>query len=82
MTEPAHKHRGRKQLRASVNSERCKGCGLCLIVCPKMALVMDTALNSRGLHFVAFSKDKTCTGCLRCTIMCPDAAIEILEERE
>ena len=72
----------RKQFRVKIDDERCKGCDLCVAVCPNGSLVMSTALNARGLHFITFAKDSGCSGCLRCTLMCPDVAIGIEEGAE
>jgi ferredoxin len=32
---------GSKKLKASVNTDKCKGCGLCVIGCEQKALVFD-----------------------------------------
>jgi 2-oxoglutarate ferredoxin oxidoreductase subunit delta len=57
----------------------CKGCGLCVWVCPIDALAASPDLNPMGIHPVVFKEDAECTGCLSCTAMCPEAAIEIYE---
>ena len=57
----------------------CKGCGLCVPVCPKNFLSLADAINARGAHLVQVDPTGKCTGCGNCTTMCPDAAIEIEE---
>ena len=37
--------------KVTFRTERCKGCGLCVDVCPKKILALDTAtLNGKGYH--------------------------------
>jgi 2-oxoglutarate ferredoxin oxidoreductase subunit delta len=63
-----------------VNSNRCKGCQLCIRVCPKHLLGVAQILNELGLQPVEVVGDASqCAGCMSCVLMCPDAAIEISE---
>jgi 2-oxoglutarate ferredoxin oxidoreductase subunit delta len=68
----------------TINSERCKGCGLCVTVCPKGGIVISKQSNKSG-YFPAHStvegtSNSDCTGCAACAIICPDAAIEVYRE--
>ncbi len=63
-----------------IDKERCKGCELCVSVCPKQVLVMSEKINTRGYHFSRVAAAADCIGCAQCSDMCPDAAIEITEE--
>ncbi len=63
-----------------INKERCKGCGLCLAVCPKKNLRVGEELNAKGICAVVAIDENNCTGCGMCYVMCPDAAIEIENE--
>ena len=56
----------------------CKGCGLCVPVCPKSILSLSESVNRRGIHIVQANREIPCIGCLNCATMCPDAALEIL----
>ena len=59
------------------NRERCKGCGLCVEVCPKKIIVMSDVFNSKG-YLAAVCRDETvCVGCTLCARACPDVVIEI-----
>lgn len=62
-----------------IDTEKCKGCGLCVKVCPKGSLAISEHSNSKGLFPVEFVGDE-CTGCAMCAIICPDAAIEVYKE--
>jgi len=62
--------------KVSIDSERCKGCGLCVAVCPKQIIVISKKSNKKG-YFPAETDNSECTGCAACAIICPDAAIEV-----
>jgi 2-oxoglutarate ferredoxin oxidoreductase subunit delta len=60
-----------------IDKARCKGCGLCVSVCRRLALKMSSTFNARGHHYAEAQDGKPCSGCKQCVDMCPDAAIEI-----
>jgi 2-oxoglutarate ferredoxin oxidoreductase subunit delta len=60
-----------------VTSERCKGCELCVLYCPKKILRMSPDTNSRGYHFPECYEANQCTACKICGLMCPEVAIEV-----
>jgi len=63
-----------------IDTERCKGCGLCITVCPKGGIAIAAESNKSG-YFPAQAKDAECTACTRCAIVCPEGIIEVyLEE--
>jgi 2-oxoglutarate ferredoxin oxidoreductase subunit delta len=65
--------------RIIIDIERCKGCGLCVAVCPKSGIVLAKKSNKSG-YFPAQASNTDCTGCAVCAIICPDAAIEVFCE--
>jgi 2-oxoglutarate ferredoxin oxidoreductase subunit delta len=62
-----------------IDTERCKGCGLCVVVCPKDGIAISKKSNKKG-YFPAESVNSDCTGCAMCAIVCPDAAIEVYRD--
>ncbi len=61
-----------------LDSEECKGCGLCVEACPPRVLRMTTRLNRCGYHPVAY-RGSGCTGCGICYMACPEpGAITVL----
>jgi NAD-dependent dihydropyrimidine dehydrogenase PreA subunit len=54
-----------------IDAEECKGCGLCIEVCPPQVLRFSTALNRSGYHPVEYVGVE-CTGCGVCFYVCPE----------
>lgn len=62
----------------TVNTERCKGCNLCVVACPSKVLdLMKNEVNNRGYHFAYMAEPDKCIGCQSCALVCPDACIEV-----
>ena len=58
---------------AVISVEHCKGCGLCVIACPKDVLVLQKGFNSAGYHPAAYT-GSGCNGCGYCFYACPEPA--------
>jgi 2-oxoglutarate ferredoxin oxidoreductase subunit delta len=64
-----------------VDENRCKGCELCMSVCPKGVIEMADRFTPRGYKPAALvDPEGLCTGCLLCSTICPDAAITVYRE--
>jgi 2-oxoglutarate ferredoxin oxidoreductase subunit delta len=59
-----------------INSEWCKGCGICVEFCPKKVLQLDDDDKVAAVH------PEKCISCKLCELRCPDFAIEIETEDE
>lgn len=64
-----------------VNTERCKGCDLCVVACPYDVLALSKDANSKGLNFSYMSTPENCIGCMACATVCPDACITVYKVR-
>lgn len=62
----------------AVAVDRCKGCGLCVDVCPKHVLMLDeSVVNTLGYHPVRLTDAAGCTSCALCARICPDAVFTV-----
>jgi len=64
-----------------IDKEKCKGCMLCVNVCPKKILTVSEDVNEKGIQYIFVKNIDECIKCGLCAIMCPDCAIEFLEEK-
>ncbi len=63
-------------LRVIIDTERCKGCGLCIAVCPPAVLGLG-GLNTNGYAAAMLLDNERCTSCTACALICPDVAITV-----
>ena len=61
----------------SIDINRCKGCGLCVDVCPKNVLDISDTVNTKGYFPTLQARPDDCIFCTTCCIICPDVAITI-----
>lgn len=61
--------------------ERCKGCEICISLCPRDVLRVSESTNPKGYHLpeIAPGKEDSCVHCEFCTMICPEFAIFTLE---
>lgn len=57
-----------------INRDWCKGCGICVALCPKHVLELDQSDKAVALRL------EDCICCKLCEIRCPDLAIEVIME--
>jgi len=63
--------------RVVIDKQKCKGCLLCIDVCPKNMLEVDKNINKSGYYPARFKEEKNeCIGCAICAQRCPDIAIK------
>lgn len=60
-----------------VDTERCKGCDLCVVACPADVLVLSSDANTKGYTYSKMANAEDCVGCQACALVCPDACITV-----
>ena len=62
-----------KKFDIDVFNKWCKGCGLCIAICPKKFLELNEQVKSVPV------RPDDCIGCHQCDNVCPDMAITVKE---
>lgn len=64
--------------------DRCKGCLLCMMVCPKQIIAVSARFNKSGYKVVEVTAENqdACTSCNACVLICPDCAIKVQPKRK
>ena len=57
--------------------DHCKGCGICIDVCPKNVLEPSERVNEYGLPSPIAARPEDCIKCRLCELNCPDFAIDV-----
>ena len=65
------------KFRILINQSWCKGCGICIAMCPKSILI-EEGLDKKP----RVTDESLCIGCNMCEVHCPDFAIEIVRSEE
>lgn len=61
-----------------VDTNECKGCGLCMEACPPKVIALSERLNHYGYRTATYA-GSGCTGCGICFLACPEpGAITVL----
>lgn len=64
-----------------IRTDRCKGCGLCIQVCPQQVLAFAEEFNARGYRPVMLDeRNRSCTGCGVCAVICPDIVFTVYRQ--
>jgi 2-oxoglutarate ferredoxin oxidoreductase subunit delta len=60
-----------------IDTERCKGCELCIDACRPGVLSMSTEVNENGYRFPLLVEG--CTACRACRDVCPDFCFDVFK---
>ena len=64
-----------------IDKDKCKGCELCVVACPKDIIRMSKDVNGKGYHYAEFFNPEPCVGCADCAVVCPDGVITVYRAR-
>ena len=64
-----------------VDTKNCKGCRICVEVCPTNVINLAKEVNAKGYHYAFMENPEDCTGCANCAITCPDTVITVYKKR-
>jgi len=65
-----------------IDEVRCKGCGRCIVDCPRDLLELSEQLNEKGYPYAVFKgQPEDCNGCTLCAVTCPDQSIDVWNNR-
>ncbi len=60
-----------------LNQKWCKGCGLCIEICPKNIYDREPKVSTKGFREIVIKNPELCSQCMLCELLCPDLAITI-----
>jgi len=64
--------------KVTFKTDLCKGCGLCVAVCPRKIVLLDEKqINVKGYHPACVIEMDKCIACAMCAVMCPDVVITV-----
>jgi len=67
----------RSVAKIKLNQKWCKGCGLCIEICPKNVYDRESKVSAKGFREIIIKNPDDCNQCQLCELLCPDLAITI-----
>ena len=66
-------------MKIEINENYCKGCDICIFVCPRDVFVKSDKQNKKGVYPPIAENPEKCTNSQLCVLQCPDQAITVEE---
>ena len=70
----------KKKYKIYMDETYCKGCGICVAMCPMDVYEQNDRISDKGYLLVDIVHPEKCIGCGNCELYCPDHVILIEEE--
>ncbi|HUS86302.1 MAG TPA: ferredoxin family protein [Bacteroidales bacterium] len=64
-----------------IDTEKCKGCEVCVVSCPTQVIEISKNVNGKGYNYAEPANPDVCTGCANCAIVCPDGVITVYKQK-
>jgi 2-oxoglutarate ferredoxin oxidoreductase subunit delta len=64
-----------------IDNQFCKGCSLCIGVCPRKVFGKSDKRSRAGYSLPQVLALENCGVCLLCEMTCPDLALTVVEEK-
>ena len=64
--------------KVTFKTDICKGCGLCVTICPKQIIeIKKDEINKKGHSPAGITDQSKCIACAFCATICPDCVITV-----
>ncbi|MFX1261199.1 MAG: 4Fe-4S binding protein [Promethearchaeota archaeon] len=70
----------RKAQKIVIDNKMCKGCHICISVCPHAVLEKADEVDNRGFFLPVVVNLDACKVCRICEMECPDFAIAVISD--
>ncbi|MBD3230174.1 MAG: 4Fe-4S dicluster domain-containing protein [Candidatus Lokiarchaeota archaeon] len=67
-------------MKIEIDEDLCKGCELCISICPKNVIEKSNKTNREGYLLPIIKNSEDCIKCRKCELICPEMAISIYVE--
>jgi len=64
-----------------IDTRLCKGCHICIEVCPQRVFEKADSVDDRGFFLPVVANLEACKVCHLCELECPDFAIKVVEDK-
>jgi 2-oxoglutarate ferredoxin oxidoreductase subunit delta len=65
-----------------IDDQFCKGCNLCIEVCPRKVFTPSGRRSRAGYSMPQATDLDQCSACFLCEMTCPDLALTVIEEKK